>query len=300
MKQNIPQINSICMRCVAKDRVNQFPEDASEQDKVTYINAVFKELAKMENQHGPTIATRNIYDLQKKMFGYHKSYLELRTKFNSILMEQEAEIRKSIQESEDPLKAAVQYAIAGNYIDFMVMKNVDVVTLKKLLQEAPNYVIDREALEMLRVDIQKAQRLVYLTDNCGEIVIDKLVMEQLLIMNPKLQITAIVRGEEILNDATMEDAVQIGLSDVAHVIGNGDSLPGTCLYRISDEAKCAINHADVVISKGQGNLEMLQGCNFNLYHIFLCKCEMISEMFKVPKFTPMLVKEECDFIHVDL
>ena len=207
------------------------------------------------------------------------------------MMEKESEIRKSIQQSEDSLKTAIQYAIAGNYIDFMVMKNVDEDTLNSLLQGAPDYEIDRDVLGSLREDIARAKRLVYLTDNCGEIVIDKLMIEQIGKMNPELQVTVIVRGEEILNDATMEDAIQIGLKDVATVIDNGDSLPGTCLYRISDEAKRELKNADVVISKGQGNLEMLQGCNLNLYHIFLCKCEMISNMFQVPKFTPMLVKE---------
>ena len=291
MLQKIPKLNSICLHCVAKDRIGQFPENASEEDKLTYMRAVFEELSKIENQHGPTIATRNIYDLQKSMFGYHESYLELRTRFNSLMLEKEAEIRKSIQGAEDSLKAAIQYAIAGNYIDFMVMKNVDEKTLNTLLNEAPDYEINQDVLEILRGDICKAKRLVYLTDNCGEIVMDKLMIEQIGKTNPELNITAIVRGEEILNDATMEDAVQIGLMDVATVIGNGDSLPGTCLYRISDEAKCALEQADVVISKGQGNLEMLQGCDMNLYHIFLCKCEMISQMFQVPKFTPMLVKE---------
>lgn len=291
MLQNIPKLNSICLRCVANDRLGQFPEDAPEEDKMTYMKAVLKELSKMENQHGPTIATRNIYDLQKSMFGYHESYLELRTRFNRLMMEKESEIRKSIQQSEDSLETAIQYAIAGNYIDFMVMKNVDEDILNSLLQGAPDYEINRDVLKSLREDIARAKRLVYLTDNCGEIVIDKLMIEQIGKMNPELQVTVIVRGEEILNDATMEDAIQIGLKDVATVIDNGDSLPGTCLYRISDEAKRELKNADVVISKGQGNLEMLQGCNLNLYHIFLCKCEMISNMFQVPKFTPMLVKE---------
>lgn len=294
MLQKIPQLNSICLHCVAKDRIGQFPDDASEEAKLAYMKAVFQELSKIENQHGPTIATRNIYDLQKNMFGYHESYLELRTRFNRLMMEKESEIRKDILQSKDSLKTAVQYAIAGNYIDFMVMKNVDEDTLNSLLQGASDYKIDYNVLESLREDIGRAKRLVYLTDNCGEIVIDKLLIEQISKMNPELQITAIVRGEEILNDSTMEDAIQIGLMDVATVIDNGDSLPGTCLYRISNEAKYELEQADVVISKGQGNLEMLQGCDMNLYHIFLCKCEMISKMFQVPKFTPMLVKEKMD------
>lgn len=289
--QNIPELKAVCVSCMIKARLEQFPQDVPEEMKVSYMQAVLQEIAAMKDQHGPTIATRHIYGMQKEMFGYNRSYWKLRERFNQIMMEREAQLRKAICESEDPLKMAVQYCIVGNYIDFIVMENVDEKTLGELLEDAPNYKIDEQNLEALRNEILAAKRIAYLTDNCGEIVIDKLMIELIQKMNPEAEITAVVRGREMLNDATMEDAKQIGLLDIVKVIHNDDDMPGTCLYRISEESKRVMESADFVISKGQGNFETLQGCDMNVYYIFLCKCEMIATMFDVPKFSPMLVRQ---------
>ena len=119
---------------------------------------------------------------------------------------------------------------------------------------------------------------------------DKLIIEVIQRLNPRAEITAIVRGEEAMNDATIEDAEQVGLTEVVKVIGNGSDILGTCLKYISEEARMVIEEADVVLAKGQGNFETLLGYDKNIYYIFLCKCEMIAEMFGVEKFSPMLVK----------
>ena len=289
--QNIPELKTECIECMIKARLRQCPETASEADKVIYMRKTLEEISAMHNQHGPTIATRHIYDMQKEMFGLNDSYWALRERFNHIMMEKERTLRAQIRAAKDPLKMAIQFGIVGNYIDFIVMEKVDEAKVEELLQEASSYVIDDVLLEQFRVDILNAERIVFLTDNCGEIVIDKLMMELIQEMNPLVEITAIVRGKEILNDATMEDAIQIGLPETVTVIDNGDDMPGTCLYRISSEAKELIESVDLVVSKGQGNFETLQGCNLNVYYIFLCKCNMIAEKFSVPKFHPMFVKE---------
>ena len=289
--QNIPELKSVCISCMIRSRLEQFPKEASDDIKVAYMQSVLEEVSKMKNQHGPTIATRHIYDMQKEMFGYNQSYWELRERFNRIMMEYEPQLQRKIAESENPLKMAVQYAIVGNYIDFWVMENVDEGKLNELLKEAPNYHIDENNLKSLHDEICNAKKIVYLLDNCGEIVIDKIMMELILKMNPDVKITAIVRGKEILNDATMEDAVQIGLTNTVNVLHNNDDMPGTCLYRISYEAKAEMESADFIISKGQGNFETLQGCDLNVYYIFLCKCDMIANMFGVKKFSPMLVRQ---------
>jgi uncharacterized protein with ATP-grasp and redox domains len=137
----------------------------------------------------------------------------------------------------------------------------------------------------------RAKRLVYLTDNCGEIVIDKLMIEQICKINPELHVTVIVRGKEILNDATMEDAIQVGLDQITTVTGNGSNIAGTCLDEISEEAKNLIEQADFIISKGQGNFETLQECGLNIYYLFLCKCMMFANRFQVPRFTGMLLND---------
>ena len=289
--QNIPKLKSVCVSCMLNSRINQFPPDASEEKKVEYMTRVLKELGEMKDSHGPVLATRNIVKLQAELFGKKQDYSELKSKFNQFVMEKVPFLKNEIEKADDSLKRAVQYGIVGNYIDFAVMEHVDEKQLEQLFIDASEYVLDEAVYQAMKQDVCNANRIVYLLDNCGEIVIDKLILEVIKSMNPQAEITAIVRGEEAMNDATMEDAEQVGLNELVKVIGNGSDILGTCLKYISEEARTVIEEADVILSKGQGNFETLQGYDKNIYYIFLCKCEMIAEMFGVPKFSPMLVKE---------
>lgn len=288
--QNIPKLKSVCVSCMLNSRINQFPQDAPEEKKVEYMTRVLKELGEMKDAHGPVLATRNIVKLQEELFGTKKDYSELKSKFNQFVMEKVPFLESEIEKAEDSFKRAVQYGIVGNYIDFAVMEHVDENQLENLFVEAANYVLDEAVYQAMKHDVCKANSIVYLLDNCGEVVIDKLIIEEIKQLNPNAKITAIVRGKEAMNDATIEDAEEVGLCELVDVIGNGSDILGTCLTYISEEARIVIEEADVVLSKGQGNFETLQGYDKNIFYIFLCKCEMIAEMFGVEKFSPMLVK----------
>jgi uncharacterized protein with ATP-grasp and redox domains len=100
-----------------------------------------------------------------------------------------------------------------------------------------------------------------------------------------------VRGAPVLNDATLEDARQVGLFDVANVVDNGTDIAGTCIKKLSDEIRELVEKSDVIISKGQGNFETLHGCGLNVYYLFLCKCSLFSEKFNVPKLTGMFLND---------
>lgn len=289
--QRIPKLKSVCVSCMLNSRINQFPSDAPEEKKVEYMTRVLKELGEMKDAHGPVLATRNIVKMQEELFGKKQDYSELKSKFNQFVMEKVPFLKNEIEKADDSLKRAIQYGIVGNYIDFAVMEHVDENQLEQLFIDATNYVLDETVYQAMKQDVCNAKKIVYLLDNCGEVVIDKLIIEMLQRLNPQAEITAVVRGQEAMNDATMEDAEQVGLTEVVEVIGNGSDILGTCLKYLSEEARTVIDEADVVLSKGQGNFETLIGYDKNIYYIFLCKCEMIAEMFGVEKFSPMLVKE---------
>lgn len=289
--QNIPKLKSVCVSCMLNSRIHQYPQDAPEEKKVEYMTRVLKELGEMKDAHGPVLATRNIVKLQAELFGKKQDYSELKSKFNQFVMEKVPFLKNEIEKAEDSFRRAIQYGIVGNYIDFAVMEHVDENQLEKLFVEASEYVLDEAVYQSMKQDVCNAESIVYLLDNCGEVVIDKLIIEVIQKLNPLAKITAIVRGEEAMNDATIEDAEEVGLCELVNVIGNGSDILGTCLKYISKEARTVIDEADVVLSKGQGNFETLLGYDKNIYYIFLCKCEMIAEMFGVEKFSPMLVKE---------
>ena len=154
--------------------------------------------------------------------------------------------------------------------------------MTELLNDADRFVIDEKQYDELTDDLRKAKKMVYLTDNCGEIVMDKLLIREIQKKYPDLQVTVLVRGAEVINDATMEDAVQVGLTEVAKVISNGSDIAGTWLEEISEEAKEALEEADVILSKGQGNFETLRKCGMNIYYIFCASVICLLIPFRFP------------------
>ena len=160
-----------------------------------------------------------------------------------------------------------------------------------LLKEDNKEPLNAQEYLHFRKDLSAASHLVYLTDNCGEIVLDKLVIILLKELCPELDITVIVRGFPVINDATMEDAQDIGLAELTTVIGNGSEVGGTWLPHISSEAREALESADLIIAKGQGNYETLHDCGLNIYYLFLCKCKWFQYQFNAKPLQGMFINE---------
>lgn len=220
------------------------------------------------------------------------AYAEPKRRYNQVLLERQEELQKEIRLAEDPFLAGIQAAITGNYIDFGAMSEVKEEQLNQLLAHRNEIRLDPEELEHLREELGRAAQVVYLLDNAGEIVLDKIFMEILKTLYPQIEITAVVRGFPALNDATMEDAREVGLTRVVQVISNGTDVPGTPLEKIGEEARRKIRQADLCIAKGQGNFETMQGCQENVYYLFLCKCRLFVERFGVEQFAPVLKNEK--------
>lgn len=229
--------------------------------------------------------------LKEQMFGIKNNFSGIKKHFNNFILSIEDKIKAVIDSSANPLKTALKYSMMGNYIDFGAMENVDEEHLFKMIEDADSVSVDEKEFSKFEEEIKRAEKLVFLTDNCGEIVFDKVLMNTIKKLNPGIEIVAIVRGAPTLNDATMEDAVQIELDKIVKVIDNGTAIAGTCLEKISPQAMEEINSADVILSKGQGNFETLRGSGKNVYYAFMCKCEMFSRRFGVPKFTGMFIND---------
>ena len=280
-----------CITCLLKQNLEAFPENATTDMKLEYMQRVLKLLAEAPKDFGAPVLVRNINDIQKEMFGFEKDFSEIKRYFNQVMLEKEAEIAENIQGAQKPLERAIQYTMVGNYIDFGTMNNVNENQLDTLLNEVEGYRVNSTEYAALKEDLTSAQSIVYITDNCGEIVLDKLFIKEIQRQFPKVKVTALVRGGAVLNDATMEDAVQVGLTGMTKVIGSGSNIAGTCLEMLSEEARQEIERADVILAKGQANFETLRMCGMNIYYIFMCKCEMFAREFQVPKFTGILVND---------
>ncbi len=185
--------------------------------------------------------------------------------------------RMKVIESEDHFDTALRLSIAGNIMDYGPGNNFDVEQTIEQVMKA-KFAIDDSVL--LKQRIKEAKSILYLGDNAGEIVFDKLFIEML--MHPHL--TYVVRGAAILNDVTLSDAKEVGMDMVADVITNGYDTSSTILYKCSDEFMEAYNNADLIIAKGQGNLEGLINENDpRIFFLLMVKCDVMAENLKVDK-----------------
>ena len=285
------RLHTGCINCIVERQLNHYDPDTPEEKKRTYMQGVLRILSEAKACESAPVITERIYELQRQMLGQQADYSEIKHTYNHMMEREEDKICREVREAGDPLKRAIQYAMTGNYIDFGAMSSVDHEKLKELLAKAQENPIDEEEYGRLRKDLEDASRLVYLTDNCGEIVLDKILIREIMELYPQIDITVIVRGKPALNDATMEDARETGLADMVKVIGNGSGITGTWLPEISKEAREILDEADLILSKGQGNFETMQGCGKNIYYMFLCKCKLFVEIFRMKQFEGMLVND---------
>lgn len=207
-------------------------------------------------------------------------YAALKQRYNLKILEWVPDIKAVIGQD---LKAILKVAIAANLIDFSAKDQLDDATVKAFLLNAPSMSLAIDDSGDLFKELRHAKQLLYLGDNCGEIVIDRYLIECLHRHFPFLKIIYGVRGYPIVNDVTIDDAKQVGMFQVAEVISNQDGSLGTVLPRTSELFCHCFNMSDVVIAKGQGNYEGLRGCDKKeLYYLFMSKCELVSQWAGVP------------------
>ena len=198
--------------------------------------------------------------------------------------------KESVLKSKDPFLEAMKLAIAGNSID--AMTDVKGESPEEIIKRWNQLKIDNENFNILKERLKKTRRLVYLGDNCGEIVFDRLLIEVLLAIY-RIEITFITRTLPILNDATLQDALSMGIGNVAQVMENGlsEPIPGTYLKRINSESKTLIERSDLVISKGGGNYDSLteeKGLKGKVSFLFLAKCYPYCHIHHVTLNAPVI------------
>lgn len=209
---------------------------------------------------------------------------------NRFVLERMEDIRSRIARAEDPVLAGLQFAILGNYLDFSALRGqVSFDKLSDMLDQALNMELDQEVYRTFRRQLGEGKKLLYLTDNAGEIGFDRLFAEEIAKAHPHLEITFCVRGDIAINDATRLDAEAVGIP--FRVIDNGNNIPGTQLDRLGEEARQALAESDVILAKGMANVETMAGCGYNVYYAFLVKCQRFVSRYHKPLLTPMLVRE---------
>lgn len=286
------KLNPFCMCCALNKQEQKIRHYPDMEKKTEYMKKV---MALMANTEEKDCAPSLSVDIQKLYSSFWncpmEDFTEIKKEFNQLMLNMEISIEDKIRKSNDPLEKALLYARIGNYIDFAALSNVDQSTVITLLDEKSSEALDEKEYKNFLHDLSSAKKLVYLTDNCGEVVLDKMAVKILKEQYPNLDITVIVRGYPVVNDATMEDAEEIGLTDLVNVIGNGSNVGGTWIPGISSESRELLYNADLIIAKGQGNFETLNDCGLNIYYLFLCKCDLFQRRFHAENLQGMFLNE---------
>ena len=279
------RIPESCVKCL-------YDKQAHKTDHAEYLAKV-REI--LDNRGEDDTSPYMVYlfnQVYEKYFGKPADYKDVKKQYNDMVLKMENSLRKEIEKDKDPLAKALIMSRIGNYIDFGAMNHVDQDEFMALFQNTGMQERDIPVYESFLKECEKGKTFLFICDNCGEIVMDKLFLEQLKIRFPHLTIKAMVRGKEVLNDATMEDAYYVGLDQVAELLSNGEAVAGTIYNMLPKEAKKALDEADVILAKGQGNFETMSGWGRHVFYAFLCKCDLFVNRFQVPKLTGMFVEEK--------
>ena len=278
------RISASCAKCLYDRQLNK-------TDNKAYL-AEIREL--LDNRKENDTSPYMVYLFNKvhvRYFGKGADYKEIKKKYNDLMLGMEDKLRDEIKNAEDPLAKSIIMSRIGNYIDFGAMNHVDQDEFLELFCDTKMREDDEKTYRSFVRECEKARNFLLVCDNCGEIVLDKLMIEQLKIRFPRLTVKALIRGGEVLNDATEEDARYTGLDKVAEIISNGEAIAGTIYDMMPQEAKDAIDEADVILAKGQGNYESMSGQGRHVFYEFLCKCDLFTGRFKVPRLTGMFIEE---------
>jgi len=236
------------------------------------LRAVLAHASRMNFDDPPPVMGRDIHRIVRRVAGDRDPFKAIKRRQNEFALELLPRVRERVESAEDPFEAAVRMAIAGNIIDLGAKTSLDEGEVLDAVDTALHDPIDGDPAG-LQARAEQAASILYLADNAGEIVFDRLLVERL----PLERVTVAVRGAPAINDALMADAETAGLTDIVRVITNGSDAPGTVLADCSNEFRVAFEAADLVISKGQGNYETLShSTDRQVFYLLKAKCPVIA------------------------
>ena len=271
------KISYECIPCITRQAVEVCKESIGDLDlQKQTIKKCLESLSYLEfNQTAPEIAHR-VHTIVKNVTGIEDPYKDLKIKYNEIANELYNKIKneKWMENADNPFDLACRLSIAGNIIDFSVGLNVGYEGIVKSIEDSLTNSIFGLGSNKLEQEVKKAKNIMFISDNAGEIIFDKFLLEVL----PKEKVTYVVKGGPIVNDATMEDAINAGITNLVKVIDNGYNSQGTILKYCSKEFIESFNNADLIISKGQANFETLSDCtDKNIYYLLRAKCKSVAD-----------------------
>ena len=270
-------IQSQCYGCFLKTYQRLFEKfRLTQEQQDEFLDFFHYTLEKFKNSTSPEIQ-RELNQCFCKIVGVDDLFEDEKIKSNSIAQGLYKDWSPQVPISKNPFDLALKLSIAGNIMDYGANNSFDIKsTIRRVI--FAKFAINHS--KQLQDKIKEAKSILYLGDNAGEILFDKPFIET--INHPN--ITYAVRSGFALNDVTLHDAIDVGMNSVAKVIENGYDAPSTVLTKCSPEFKKIYNSVDLIISKGQGNLEGLINENDpRIFFLLMTKCNIMSKLLNVAK-----------------
>ena len=256
---------------------------ASKKTQKKVLDALVKTIPEISLKSSPPEMARVIHQQLRRITKKKDPYLKIKRQSNKIALGIYGKLKRRVTNSRNKLLTAVELAIAGNIIDYGAKNSLNIeAELARILNEE-NKVIREESkvifdYDKFRSNLQRAETILYLADNAGETVFDRILIEEIKRADSNKKIIYAVKESPAINDALKEDAVACGLDKVAQVISSGSDAPGTILSLCSKNFLKIYRKADMVISKGQGNFEALSPPRRPVFFMFMVKCAVIAKV----------------------
>jgi damage-control phosphatase, subfamily I len=265
-----------CIECAKKANNRLLDKLNMPTAKREEFHSFFDDLTQPPMHHTPLDIGQKTRAKINSISGISDPYSEEKLESNQLATQLYKEWKPLVLKSSDPFFMALRLAVAGNIMDYGPNARFDIHdTIQKVINA--DFAIDHS--QILKTRIRQTNSVLYLGDNAGEIVFDKLFIE--MMQHP--DVTYAVRGEPVINDVTRIDASYVKMNDVARIIDNGYNAPSTILDRSSIEFRNAFDNAGLIISKGQGNLEGLWELNDSrIFFLLMAKCPVFAELLDVP------------------
>ncbi|AHF06240.1 damage-control phosphatase ARMT1 family protein [Desulfitobacterium metallireducens] len=265
-----------CIPCYMKQVINAVAQTECSEEKARQIMyQILPMIPELDSEETPAVNSTFVLRKINELLEIEDPFKDAKRKSNELALSLVPQLRERINQSEDPLYTACQISVAGNIIDLGIFSDYD---LEATLQESLAKRFFRDDSEEFKERLCSAHEVLILGDNSGEIAFDKLLAEEL--RRRGVRVRFVVKGQSILNDATLEDAALVGMGEVAEVMTNGNGYLGTVVQARSQELIEAMEQADLIISKGQANYESLestQEAGDKTYFLLRAKCEIVAK-----------------------
>ncbi|MBI5571810.1 MAG: DUF89 family protein [Desulfomonile tiedjei] len=263
-----------CVPCVMRQALEaalHATADRAVQEEV--LRRTAHTLSQADLREASPVIIAVVHRIVRDVTGLADPYAEAKTTCNEKALALYPHLKEMVRRSEKPLETALGLAAAGNMLDFIVDSTADRSDLATVMAASLSEPFPAKMVSEFQHAVQGAQELLYLGDNAGEIVLDRVLIEQF----SGKRITFVVKGAPVVNDVTIRDAEAVGMTGLVRVIDNGSDLPGTVLKYCSESFRQEFHRADLVISKGQGNYESLSDADKDIFFLFKAKCAPIAE-----------------------